>query len=286
MAFSIMDGNTSLVGMNSTENFLVPWEYENPARFTPFWFEKHDNDFWRNLFKEYDTFPLYVCAVYLTLVFGIQHLMKDRAPFKLRKPLAVWNFGLGIFSILGFYRTYQELIRIFSMPDGIHRSLCYREMLNEPASFWGIAFTLSKIVELGDTIFIVLRKQPLVLLQWYHHCITLCLAWKVLPFEEPIARWYGFLNYGVHSLMYPYFGIRALGFRVPNFVAMTITITQVLQMAIAVFVNFYTYYIVESGGFCMRHPTSLVWSTGVYASFFFLFVKFFIHRYFGKSKQE
>jgi len=33
-------------------------------------------------------------------------------------------------------------------------------------AFWTWIGTLSKIAELGDTIFIVARKQPLILLHW------------------------------------------------------------------------------------------------------------------------
>ena len=34
------------------------------------------------------------------------------------------------------------------------------------SSFWSWLFTLSKIPELGDTLFIVLRKQQLIFLHW------------------------------------------------------------------------------------------------------------------------
>ena len=33
--------------------------------------------------------------------------------------------------------------------------------------YWTFMFALSKVPELGDTLFIVLRKQPLIFLHWY-----------------------------------------------------------------------------------------------------------------------
>jgi hypothetical protein len=66
------------------------------------------------------------------------------------------------------------------------------------AAYWALLFILSKFIELGDTVFIVLRKRPLIFLQWYHHLITMVVAWIVGPFLEPITRWYTIMNYGVH----------------------------------------------------------------------------------------
>lgn len=44
-------------------------------------------------------------------------------------------------------------------------SICSNDV--SPASaFWAWAFVLSKLVELGDTAFIILRKQPLIFLHW------------------------------------------------------------------------------------------------------------------------
>lgn len=40
--------------------------------------------------------------------------------------------------------------------------------------FWTWLFVLSKLPELGDTIFIVLRKQPLIFLHWYDFNLFVC----------------------------------------------------------------------------------------------------------------
>ena len=45
------------------------------------------------------------------------------------------------------------------------------------SGFWATMFVLSKVPELGDTIFIVLRKQPLIFLHWYHHATVLVYSW-------------------------------------------------------------------------------------------------------------
>jgi hypothetical protein len=37
-------------------------------------------------------------------------------------------------------------------------------------------FTVSKVFELWDTFFIVVRKRPLILLHWYHHVTVLCVC--------------------------------------------------------------------------------------------------------------
>lgn len=60
---------------------------------------------------------------------------------------------------------------------------------------------------------------------------------------EPIARWYAILNYGVHSLMYPYFAARAIGIKVPLKVANLITTLQFAQMVIGLGINVLSMYL-------------------------------------------
>jgi len=63
-------------------------------------------------------------------------------------------------------------------------------------------------VELGDTVFIVLRKQPLIFLHYYHHVTVLCYIWLTADAINSTCVWFGVMNYGIHSLMYSYYALK------------------------------------------------------------------------------
>ncbi|GMR46196.1 hypothetical protein PMAYCL1PPCAC_16391, partial [Pristionchus mayeri] len=94
----------------------------------------------------------------------------------LELPLIIWNTVLALFSLVGTMRTFEELnfvIRHRSLLD----SVLYSPEAYQPAALWGLCFAVSKIIQLGDTMFIVLRKKPLTFLHWYHHSIVLVYVW-------------------------------------------------------------------------------------------------------------
>lgn len=67
---------------------------------------------------------------------------------------------------------------------------------------------ISKVVEFGDTAFIVLRKKDLKFIHYYHHVVTAVSCWHFYPYYEPMQIFYGTMNAFVHSLMYPYYTLR------------------------------------------------------------------------------
>ena len=86
---------------------------------------------------------------------------------------------------------------------------------------------MSKAVEFGDTIFIVLRKRPLTFLHVFHHCTMLIASWYVGTQVAPTARWFATINYFIHSIMYTYYALQILRwFKIPKSVSMTITSLQ------------------------------------------------------------
>ena len=77
-------------------------------------------------------------------------------------------------------------------------------------ALWTWLFVLSKLPELVDTVFIVLRKQKLIFLHWYHHITVLIYCWYSFSQYTAPARWFVVMNFIVHSIMYTYYAFKAL----------------------------------------------------------------------------
>ena len=111
--------------------------------------------------------------------------------------------------------------------------------------YWGYAFALSKLVEFGDTFFIVLRKQPLIFLHWYHHIVTFLYGWFLYIDEAEYAKWFAIINAIIHSFMYTYYTFKAMGYRLPKWLSIMITSIQLSQMFVGIFLAIAIYYYVR-----------------------------------------
>lgn len=107
-------------------------------------------------------------VLYVVGIFGGQKLMEKRQPFDLKWPLAYWNLLLSVFSIMGMLRVVPHLFYLLATKGPSVVACGAPEPLygNAAVGFWVQAFILSKLFELIDTAFIVLRKRPLVFLHW------------------------------------------------------------------------------------------------------------------------
>uniref|UniRef100_A0A803WD37 Elongation of very long chain fatty acids protein n=1 Tax=Ficedula albicollis TaxID=59894 RepID=A0A803WD37_FICAL len=224
-------------------------------------------------------------ALYAAFIFGGRHLMNKRAKFELRKPLVLWSLSLAVFSIFGAVRTGAYMLYIL-MTKGLKQSVCDQSFYIGPVSkFWAYAFVLSKAPELGDTIFIILRKQKLIFLHWYHHITVLLYSWY--SYKDMVAGggWFMTMNYGVHAVMYSYYALRAAGFRVSRKFAMFITLSQITQMLIGCVINYLVFSWMQQGQ-CHSHVQNIIWSSLMYLSYFVLFCHFFFEAYIGKTRKE
>lgn len=221
------------------------------------------------------------------MVFSGQWWMSSRPPFNLRGSLAAWSAFLAIFSIMGLIRTLPEFLHTLAT-GGIYMSVCDPSYLdsNKVSAFWSLMFTLSKLPELGDTVFIVLRKQKLIFLHWYHHLTVLIYVFYCFCEFTSSARWFMNMNYFVHSVMYSYYALRAMKVKVPRGVAMLITSLQLIQMVIGCAINYLAYNFKNSGKFCGVTHKNLLFGSLMYASYFVLFARFFYNAYFTKTEKK
>ena len=243
----------------------------------------HSNDNWM--------VSVYASVVYLLLVFSGRRWMEKRKAYNLRKPLLLWNVGLAAFSILGTFSVVPSILWNLYR-NGTNYTVCFSDAFFIPRiALWCYVFGLSKLLELGDTAFIVLRKSPLPFLHWYHHITVLIYTLYSLGDPNAAGHIFSGMNYTVHSFMYSYYAVRSAGFRVPQWLAQCITLMQLSQMFIGVYVTSLAFYNMKSGRIpgCYLQEHMFYVAAGMYFSYALLFLNFFYQKYFrpkAKSKKE
>lgn len=238
---------------------------------------KWDHIYWLKWHEKNWTISLWISAIYVISVHLGIYLMRNQRPMKLKKSLVVWNFFLCIFSIIGSSKVLSKFPRIL-VQQGFHVSAC-QNFASGAEVFWGWLFVWSKVFELGDTVFIILRKRKLSFLHWYHHAITLISSFLFFPGMSAITQWTATMNFAVHSVMYGYYCIRALGLKVPRPIAVMITLSQITQMLIGFLVAGYELVMVITGVPCEMTIGLSIYSSIVYGTYFVLFLFFFFHTY-------
>ncbi|RZF42955.1 hypothetical protein LSTR_LSTR004257 [Laodelphax striatellus] len=149
--------------------------------------------------------------LYFVLIFGPQ-MMENRKPYNLNRLLVVYNLYQVIFStwLCVKVMTSEGVSDSILQCKSLERNTRLRDLLHEGAWY----YFFSKVVELLDTIFFVLRKKQrqITFLHVYHHANMVVSTWaylKYIPGEQGLVI--GFLNSIVHIVMYGYYCLAALG---------------------------------------------------------------------------
>lgn len=233
--------------------------------------------------------PLCICAAYIFLVFWGQQRMASRKQYSLKTPLALWNLSLSVFSFMGASRIIPHLFtNLYFL--GFTDSICGVASVNfgqAAAGLWTQLFIYSKIPELVDTLFIVLRKRPLIFLHWYHHVTVLLFCWNSYVTESASGIYFISMNYLVHAVMYFYYFASTMGIWPKCINPICITILQLLQMVVGIFVCAAAlYYETALKDDCNVSEENLRWGIIMYASYFALFFKFLLERFVFRRGQS
>ncbi|KEG06196.1 fatty acid elongase [Trypanosoma grayi] len=234
---------------------------------------------------------VYCCVLYVLLVFVVpEYVMKNRAPLNLRLPFILWNLTLCVFSILGAM-SCVALLTFLVNDRGFYRTTCFfdKELIfNGKYAFWVFYFVLSKIPEMLDTAFLVFQKKPVIFLHWYHHLTVMLFCWHAHVTRISSGLWFATMNYCVHSIMYFYYFVCACGLRkIIRPIAPLITMLQILQMVVGTFIALYTCIqrLTHPRG-CDTNDTSIRLGLMMYASYLFLFARFFVDRYYTSPSRS
>ncbi|KAI3410092.1 hypothetical protein GPALN_006454 [Globodera pallida] len=273
--FEIYQGNrTDTLHSNYVYKYSLPFE------------RIQDKVAWTIFFQQHWHHSITVSVLYYAFVRLVQHLMRNRPPFSLRSPLLLWNAALALFSVIGLLRFSEDFgHNLFN--NGITYSLCHSCNPDSVAAFWSLLFAVSKLVELGDTLFIVLRKRPLIFLHYYHHVAV--LVYTVHSGTEHTAPGQAFIsmNFLAHSVMYTYYALTVYGLKLPRWVAMSVTIIQTTQMFLGVAVSLTVLKLKMLDGIsCQQSVANLYLAFTIYITFAFLFVQFFVEAYLSKERKK
>jgi stearoyl-CoA desaturase (delta-9 desaturase) len=214
--------------------------------------------------------PFALVATYLIGIYVGTKLMASREPFDLKVPLAAWNFLLSAGSLVGLVMALHLALTALAK-DGPHALAC------DNSIWWGnpsvMLFCLSKVPELVDTGFIVLRKKPLHFLHYYHHATVLLFCWDAWVVNNAVGGVFAIMNLFVHSVMYAYYCAAAVGLRFPQILRKNITNLQLTQMVLGCSLCVYNMCN------CNRTPANNKFGLAMYASYFALFLNFWVQQY-------
>ncbi|GMS88460.1 hypothetical protein PENTCL1PPCAC_10635 [Pristionchus entomophagus] len=270
-SFTVYKNDSNRLASDYTYKYALPFErIEDPEAITVFLQMN-----WMH--------TLTISVLYYAIVRGMERYLKDRPAFSLKAPLQLWNGALAVFSILGFVRFSEDLF-LSLYNHGVYRSICYSVHPNDVAAFWSLLFAISKIVELGDTLFIVLRKKPLIFLHYYHHAAVLIYTVHSGAEHTAPGRAFISMNYLAHSFMYTYYAVAAAGVRVPRWISMTVTTIQTTQMLAGVGISIAVYRIKSIYDWpCQQSYPNLYLAFLIYFTFAVLFIQFFYNAYFARK---
>ncbi|KAK2835649.1 hypothetical protein Q5P01_016133 [Channa striata] len=154
-----------------------------------------------------------IFLVYLSLVWAGPRLMKHRQPVDLKVVLIVYNFAMVGVSAYMFYEflVTSWLSNYSYLCQPVDYSTSPLAMRMARACWW---FFFSKVIELSDTLFFILRKKnnQLTFLHVYHHGTMIFNWWAGVKYVAGGQSFFiGMVNAFVHIVMYSYYGLAAIG---------------------------------------------------------------------------
>ena len=225
--------------------------------------------------------PIISVATYLLLskpfFRAIQHMLSLPPRHPVLQSIAfAHSAALAVYSAWTCYNSFSIVYARFQTV-GLYDTLCdANDELWRDIRFWVIHFYISKYVEFGDTWIVLLKGRTPLFLQTFHHAAAVVLTWGFIATSTTPVVIVLVLNAAIHTLMYSYYALAALGVR--STLKQHLTEAQIVQFLI---------YLGVTGGLhwrdgCLSPAQSLVLL--VFQVFLvlltLLFAQFYVKAYF------
>lgn len=235
-------------------------------------------------------FPFFggIVVFYLFMCFWGPRLMLSRKPYDLRYALAAWNGLLSLFSLIGMVRTAPFLIgRMLS--ESYEDTICGNGTAsygNGAVGLWTVLFILSKVPELIDTVFLILRKREVIFLHWFHHSTVLLYCWHAYSTRAGTGLYFIAMNYTVHAIMYGYFCLQCFKLVPKWFPSYMITLLQIAQMIVGTIVCGSAWYYHMQDRECHSDLWNLIAGALMYGSYLGFFLEFALRKFVFPSEKR
>ncbi|XP_050425914.1 elongation of very long chain fatty acids protein 4-like [Adelges cooleyi] len=228
-------------------------------------------------------------AVYLLFVLKVgPKMMENRAPYNVKYAMLLYNLVQTLFN--GYLTSL-----VFLTPGAVQyqfKHFCHpipridnRVLTNElDKAAW--YFFISKIMDLLDTVFFVLRKKQahVSFLHVYHHTNMVITCWAYLRFikgEQFMIG--GVINSFVHTVMYSYYFIAALGPQTKKLLWWKKYVTRMQIVQFLIDIGMFMWLCVRD---CNYPKVFLIYISVDIILFLFLFLRFYKRAYKIKPKSQ
>lgn len=223
-----------------------------------------------------------IMVLYLMVIKLGPSWMKHKNAYELRTAMVIYNFSIVFWTV---YMLYEFLASgwltgysLGCQPVDYSNSESALRMLKI-----SYVFFISKLVELSDTVFFILRKKQnqVSFLHVFHHCaMPICWWWGVKFVPGGAGTFHGLLNCIVHITMYTYYGLSALGPAMQKYLFWKSYITKLqLVQFVLIYVHMAQYFFISCD-----YPVFFVVAISSYALIFLvLFANFYRQAYRNKS---
>ncbi|KAJ1647900.1 hypothetical protein J3B02_005108 [Coemansia erecta] len=248
---------------------------------------------WYPVFMQWQV-PVTVSVIYMALSFYMNSSLASRPAAKksngpstkktIFEPMTmltfVHNVVLAIYSGWTFVCVFPPFVQGIRS-KGWFEGLCDTDgsLLNSVLFVHNYLFYLSKYYELIDTLIIVLKGRKASFLQIYHHAGVILIMYYANYTSSPTSIFIVWENSGVHTIMYTYYALTAVGIHPPG--KQYLTSLQIFQFLFGL--SFIVLYMFLPG---CQSPAQRSWlwaMTAYLLPLIYLFVQFFASTYSKKK---